>query len=512
MNNRVLIFDTTLRDGEQSPGFSMNVGEKLRIAQQLKKLNVDIIEAGFPIASVGDFEAVKMIAERIDGPRIVGLARTSDADVDRAWEAVQGASNNGIHTFIATSDLHIKYKLKSTRSKVMREVVRAVKRARNYTENVEFSAEDATRSDRAFLAEVLEAAIEAGATCLNIPDTVGYTVPTEYAGLITEIRKRVRGAERVTLSVHCHDDLGLAVANSLAAILAGARQVECTINGIGERAGNASMEEIVMCLNTRRDAYNLSTGIQTDQIFPASRLVSQITGIMVPPNKAIVGGNAFAHEAGIHQDGVLKKTLTYEIMTPQSVGVPSNTLVLGKHSGRHAFRVRIEQLGFELSEENLNKAFRKFKALADKKKDIYDEDLIALVAEEILRIPDKYNLISMNCTCGSDMQPVATVILEMDGKQVKKAGFGDGPVDAIYKTISTMTGTKSKLLRFVISAITGGTDAQGGVTIHLEEEGKRAVGQGTHTDILVASAKAYVNALNKLEYYRHGSVGDRKGI
>ena len=508
-NNKILIFDTTMRDGEQSPGFSMNVEEKLRIANQLKRLNVDIIEAGFPIASEGDFQAVRAIAEKIDGPRITGLARTADADIDRVWEAVKVSRNPGIHTFIATSDIHIKWKFNSTRSKIMKEAIRAVKRAAGYTENVEFSAEDSTRSDRDYLMEILEAVIDAGARTINVPDTVGYTTPTEYASMITEIKKRVRGIEKVIISVHCHNDLGLAVANSIAAVQAGARQVECTINGIGERAGNASMEEFVMALNTRREFFKLETGIVTDQIYPASKLISQITGMMVQPNKAVVGANAFAHEAGIHQDGVLKKTLTYEIMTPQSIGLPTNRLIMGKHSGRHAFRVRIEQLGFELSEENLNKAFRKFKALADKKKDIFDEDLIALIAEEVLGIPDKYKLVSVNITSGTDMLPTATVQLEIDGKIHKDAGFGDGPVDAIYKTIATIANRKAKLQRFSISAITGGADAQGGVTVHLEEDGRIGVGNGTHTDILVASAKAYVNALNKLEYFKHKLIADR---
>lgn len=498
--NKILIFDTTLRDGEQSPGASMNVEEKLRMAEQLAKLQVDIIEAGFPASSDGDFESVKAVARSIRAPVIVGLARTELKDIDRAWEAVKYAEKPAIHTFIATSDIHLKYKLNKSRKQVLEDTVRAVSHAKAYCPMVEFSAEDATRSDPDYLCQVFEAAIKAGATIINIPDTVGYSVPDEFASLIKYVRKNVPGIKGVTISVHCHNDLGLAVANSIAAIKAGARQVECTINGIGERAGNTSMEEIVMAINTRKDIFKLTTNINARYIYPASRLLSHITGIVVQPNKAIVGANAFAHEAGIHQDGLLKERQTYEIMTPESIGLPSHTLVMGKHSGRHAFRERLKSLGYDLSKENLEKAFRRFKALADKKKQIYDEDLEAIVAGEVLRIPERYKLVSINVTSGSETIPTATVQLEIDGKVIKDAGFGDGPVDAAYNTIAKITRTKSKLLRFSINAISKGTDAQGGVTVNLEEGGKTAIGQGAHTDIIVASAMAYINALNKMEY------------
>lgn len=507
MSNRILIFDTTLRDGEQSPGASMNVEEKLRVAHQLARLRVDIIEAGFPIASEGDFEAVQAIARRIEGPKICGLARTSERDIERCWEAVREAHQPAIHTFIATSDIHMKYKLKMSRDQVLAEVKRAVTQARSYTEHVEFSAEDATRSDWDFLVEVFQTALEAGACTVNVPDTVGYTTPGEYANLITYLRERVKGIEKAVISVHCHNDLGLAVANSLMAVKAGARQVECTINGIGERAGNAALEEIVMAIKTRPEVFGIETGIDTTQIYHSSRLLSQITGIVVQPNKAIVGANAFAHEAGIHQDGVLKQRLTYEIMTPESIGLETNKLVLGKHSGRHAFRERLKALGYELSEEALNEAFKKFKALADKKKDIFDEDIEALVAEEVVRNrPFRFKLISCNVASGTDMLPTATVQVEVDGEAMKGTANGDGPVDAALNAIKKITETEAKMLQYTVSSISGGTDAQGEVTVRLELDGKTALGQGAHTDIVVASAKAYVNALNKLEYRRQNWV------
>ncbi len=499
-SDRILIFDTTLRDGEQSPGASMTVEEKLRVARQLESLNVDIIEAGFPIASEGDLEAVKRIAQEIEGPQIAGLARTGIKDIDAAWQALECAANPRIHTFIATSDLHLERKLKMSRKEVIDAVIKGVSHARKYTDNVEFSAEDATRSDLGYLCEVFKAAIEAGASTINVPDTVGYTVPREYYNILTHVKEHVPGIENVVLSVHCHNDLGMAVANSLAAIRAGARQVECTINGIGERAGNTSMEEVVMIFRTRQDLLPYSTQIVTEQIYPASRLLSQITGIPVQPNKAVVGANAFAHEAGIHQDGVLKEKRTYEIMTPESIGLPKNSLVLGKHSGRHAFRERLKELGYELTDENLDKAFKSFKILADKKKDIYDEDLEAIIADEILRIPDKYKLAYLNISCGTVSVPTATVQMEIGGKLVQEAGFGDGPVDATYQTIKKMVKSECKLVRYVVKAITGGTDALGEVTVSLEEGGKITRGQGAHTDIIVASAKAFINALNKIEY------------
>jgi 2-isopropylmalate synthase len=499
---RVLIFDTTLRDGEQSPGASMNLGEKVLFARQLERLNVDVIEAGFPASSPGDFESVKRISQEIRGPQIAGLARTTPKDIDAAWEALKQAREPRIHVFIATSDIHLKYKLRKSREEVLEETGRAVAHAKRYTDNVEFSCEDATRSDPDYLARVLEAAIDAGATTVNIPDTVGYTTPTEYAKLLTQLRQKIKNIRKAVVSIHCHDDLGMAVANSLAAIENGARQVECTVNGIGERAGNASMEEIVMALRTRKDFFNFEVGILTEQIYPTSRLLTSITGIQVPPNKAIVGANAFAHESGIHQDGVLKEKITYEIMKPETVGITQSTLILGKHSGRHAFRDRVQSLGYELSETHLNQAFQRFKEVADKKKQVFDEDLEAIIADEILRIPDFYKLVNLNVVSGSTTVPTSTVQIEIGGKLLQDAAFGDGPVDAAYKTISKITKTKSHLVKFSVNAITSGTDAQGEVMVILEEGGIRVTGQGAHTDIIMAAAKAYVNALNKLEYQK----------
>jgi 2-isopropylmalate synthase len=499
---KVLIFDTTLRDGEQSPGASMNLGEKILFARQLERLNVDIIEAGFPASSPGDFESVKRIAQEVRGPQIAGLARTTPKDIDTAWEALKHARAPRIHVFIATSDIHLKHKLRKSREEVLEEAGRAVAHAKRYTENVEFSCEDATRSDPDYLARVLEAAIDAGATTVNIPDTVGYTTPTEYAKLLTYLRQKAKNIGKAVISVHCHDDLGMAVANSLTAIENGARQVECTVNGIGERAGNASMEEIVMALKTRKDFFSFEVGIITEQIFPSSRLLTSITGIQVPPNKAIVGANAFAHESGIHQDGVLKEKITYEIMKPETVGISQSTLILGKHSGRHAFRDRVRSLGYELSEAHLNQAFQRFKEVADKKKQVFDEDLEAIIADEILRIPDFYKLVNMNVVSGSTTVPTATVQIEIGGKLQQEAAFGDGPVDAAYKTISKITRTKSHLVKFSVNAITSGTDAQGEVMVILAEGGIRVTGQGAHTDIIMAAAKAYINALNKLEYQK----------
>jgi 2-isopropylmalate synthase len=499
---KIRIFDTTLRDGEQSPGSSMNLDEKMRLALQLERLNVDVIEAGFPSSSPGDFESVKRISQEIRGPQIAGLSRTTPGDIDRAWEALRYAQSPLIHVFIATSDIHLKYKLRKSREEVLEEAGRAVAYAKRFTEQVEFSAEDATRSDPDYLARVVDAAIEAGATIVNIPDTVGYTTPTEYGKLIASLRQKAKNIHKAIISVHCHNDLGMAVANSLCAVENGARQVECTINGIGERAGNASLEEIVMALKTRRDFFSYDVGVATEQIYPTSRLLSSITGIPVPPNKAIVGSNAFAHEAGIHQDGVLKEKTTYEIMRPESVGISQSTLVLGKHSGRHAFRERIRSLGYELSEGHLNQAFQRFKEVADKKKQVFDEDLEAIIVDEILRIPDLYKLINLNVVSGTVTVPAATVQIEIAGKLYQDAGFGDGPVDAAYKTIAKITKTKSHLLKFSVNAITGGTDAQGEVMVILEEGDIRVSGQGAHTDIVMAAAKAFVNGLNKLEYHK----------
>jgi 2-isopropylmalate synthase len=500
MSDRVLIFDTTLRDGEQSPGATMNRQEKLQLARQLDKLGVDIIEAGFPASSAGDKEAVSLIAREITRPRIVGLARASAEDVETAWRAVEKAHNPGIHTFIATSDIHLERKLKLSRPEVVERAGLAVRLARSLCDWVEFSCEDATRSDPDFLCEVIGRAISEGAGTINIPDTVGYSYPQEFSGLIRTLREKLPGIDNVMISVHCHNDLGLAVANSLAAVQAGARQVECTINGIGERAGNAALEEIAMILKTRHEDFGYHTGIVSDQVFHTSRLVTSITGIPVQPNKAIVGANAFAHEAGIHQDGIIKDRTTYEIMDPKALGIGKSSLVLGKHSGRHAFRDKVEGLGYQLTDQELQLTFKRFKDLADRKKKIFDEDIEAIVAEEVLRTPDIYRLLSVTIMGGSHVVPTATVLMEIDGKEQQGAGLGNGPVDAMYNTILKMTGRKPKLLRFAISAITGGTDAMGEVTIRLEEQGNVSVGKGTHEDILVAAAKAMVNALNRLDY------------
>ena len=500
MGEKIVIFDTTLRDGEQSPGATMNVAEKVRLAQQLEKLGVDVIEAGFPITSQGDFDAVRTIAKSITHSKVAALARTNTQDIDRAWEAIKGAKSPLIHTFISTSDIHLKHQLKKTKEEVIRIAAKSVARARKHTPDVEFSAMDATRSEVKFLAAVIEAAIQAGATRINIPDTVGYAIPSEFGGLIRTLRQTVPGIEKVTLSVHCHNDLGLAVANSLVAIQNGVRQVECTINGIGERAGNTSLEEVVMAIHTRKDLFPFSTRIVPKHIFATSRLVSKITGMAVQPNKAVVGANAFAHESGIHQDGVLKKKQTYEIMTPESVGIAKSSLVLGKLSGRHAFKERLKEVGFRLSEKDFELAFTRFKELADKKREIYDEDIESIVAEEILRMPDRFKLLYLNVISGNVTVPTATVKMEVDGEVIQEAGFGDGPVDATFKTIKKITRTRSKLLQFAINAITGGTEAQGEVTVRLEEKGRAVIGQGADTDVIVASAKAYINALNKLEY------------
>jgi len=507
MSELVKIFDTTLRDGEQSPGATMNVAEKVRVAEQLEKLNVDIIEAGFPISSEGDYEAVKTIARAIKRSEVAALARANPKDIDRAWEAVKGAKFPCLHTFISTSDIHLKYQLKKSKEEVIRITARSVARAKRYTSNVEFSAMDATRSDVQFLIAVCEAAVRAGATTLNIPDTVGYAIPSEFGELIGTIRQRVRGIEKVTLSVHCHNDLGLAVANSIAAIQKGARQVECTINGIGERAGNTSLEEVVMALRTRSDLLRFHTRINPKHIYTTSRLVSKITGMVVQPNKAVVGANAFAHESGIHQDGILKEKLTYEIMTPESVGILKSSIVLGKLSGRHAFKERLRELGYRLPETDLERAFIQFKQLADKKREIYDEDIESIVVEEILRMPRRFKLVYINVVAGNVTVPTATVQMEVDGKLLQEAGFGDGPVDATFKTIKKITRTKSKLLQFAINAITSGTEAQGEVTVKLEEKGNTVIGQGADTDVIVASAKAYINALNKMEFKKQKLVG-----
>ncbi|MGE4544774.1 MAG: 2-isopropylmalate synthase [Pedobacter sp.] len=495
---RVKIFDTTLRDGEQSPGASMNVEEKLRFANQLSKLNVDIIEAGFPIASEGDFEAVKRIAQTIKGPEIAGLCRADFKDIDRAWEALKFAGDRGrIHIFIATSDIHMERKLQMTPAEVKVAAVKAVKHAATYTSNVQFSCEDASRTRLDFLVEMVEAVIEAGATTINIPDTVGYAIPFEFSKMIKHLKDNVPNIDQATLSVHCHNDLGLAVANSLAAIQAGAEQVECAVNGIGERAGNCSLEEVVMALRTRRDIMPYANNIDTTHIYGASKLLSTITGISVQPNKAIVGANAFSHEAGIHQHGVMMAKETYEIMTPESIGLNTNKLVLGKHSGRHAFIARLNDLGYALPKEDIESAFVRFKALADKKKEIFDEDLDALVADEIIRNPEVIRLIQINVTCGSFAAPTATIELEIRGKIKKAAVMGDGPVDAAFKAIKKMTKLNPTLINFSVGSITGGTDALGECTVRLELDGHEVLGLGADSDIIVASAKGYISAINK---------------
>ena len=503
---KVIIFDTTLRDGEQSPGFSMNIPEKLRMAKQLEKLGVDVIEAGFPVASKGDFDAVKLIADSIKDSQVAALARAHQKDIDSAWESIKNAAFPRIHTFISTSDIHLTHQLRKSRDEVVEMAVAAVKRAKSYTENVEFSAMDATRSDREYLCQVVEAAIDAGAITVNIPDTVGYAIPTEFGELISYIKQKVTNIEKAVISVHCHNDLGLATANSLSALLHGARQVECTINGIGERAGNTSLEEVVMILYTRKDYAHLETTIDTEEIYNTSKLLTRITGVGVQPNKAIVGANAFAHESGIHTDGLLKDKITYEIMTPASVGLKKSTLVLGKHSGRHALKDDLKKRGYELPDEDLNKVFTRFKELADKKKNLYDEDLETIVAEVVLRAPDNYKLINMNVVSGSFAIPTATVQMEVEGELIKDVGMGDGPVDAAFKTIAKITKTKSTLLKYSVDAITGGTDAQGVVTVRLEEDGKEMVGRGAHTDIIMASVLAYINALNRLEYLKQNPI------
>jgi len=477
MADQVIIFDTTLRDGEQSPGASMNTAEKLRLARQLEKLGVDVMEAGFPAASKGDFEAVKLISETIQHVQVAALARTSKEDLDRAWEAIKNAAHPRIHTFIATSDIHLKHKLRMTREQVIETAVEAVKYAKSFTANVEFSAEDGSRSDWDFLCQVYGAAIKAGATTVNLPDTVGYAFPDEFSQLVTYLRENTPNIDKAVISTHCHNDLGLATANTLAGIKAGARQAEVTLNGIGERAGNTSLEEVVMSLYTRKDLLGLTTRLKTKEIYPTSRLVSMITGIVVQPNKAIVGANAFAHEAGIHQDGVLKNRMTYEIMEPQTIGLDSNRLVLGKHSGRHAFKEKLSEFGYDITQEELNRLFEKFKELADKRKELVDEDIEALVAEELLRVPDVYALEYLNVVSGTVAVPTATVKLKIRGKEVQKAGFGVGPIDATFNTIAKMTGSKSKLMRFTVSAITGGMDAQGEVTVRLTENGLVVLGR-----------------------------------
>jgi 2-isopropylmalate synthase len=497
--NQVIIFDTTLRDGEQSPGASMNLEEKLRIAKVLEEMGVDVIEAGFPIASDGDFEAVSEIAKTIKGSTIAGLSRAARGDIERAGEAVKHAERPRIHTFIATSPLHMQYKLQMEPEQVLERIHDSVSMARNLVDDVEWSAEDGSRSEHEFLCRCVETAIKAGASTINIPDTVGYAVPEEYAALIAMLIERVPNSDQAIFSVHCHNDLGLAVANSLAAVKAGARQVECTINGLGERAGNCSMEEIVMGLKTRNDVLPFTTNIDTTHITRASRMVSSITGFPVQPNKAIVGANAFAHESGIHQDGMLKNAQTYEIMTPESVGLNKSKIVLGKHSGRNAFKTKLDEMGYKLGDNALNEAFKRFKDLADLKKDVFDEDLVALVDEET-RVNDRINLVSLEIQCGTvHRPPKAKMELEIDGESKSCEATGDGPVDAAFNAIKTLFPHDARLQLYQVHAVTQGTDAQAEVTVRLDDNGERtAQGAAADTDTMVASVRAYVNALNKL--------------
>ena len=497
-SNRVIIFDTTLRDGEQSPGAAMNMDEKVRIAQALDDMGVDVIEAGFPISSQGDFEAVKAIAGLVKNAQVAGLSRAADRDIDRNWEALQHATRPRIHTFISTSPLHMKYKLQMGPNAVLEAVGRSVQRARNLCEDVEWSAEDGSRTEADFLCRCVESAIHHGARTINIPDTVGYAIPDEYAELIKMLMNRVPNIDKAVLSVHCHNDLGLAVANSLAAVKAGARQVECTINGLGERAGNAALEEIVMALRTRQNSLPYKTGVKTENITKVSRLVSTITGFPVQPNKAIVGANAFAHESGIHQDGVLKHAATYEIMTPESVGLTKSNIVLGKLSGRHAFKDKLSQLGFEPDEAELNEAFKRFKDLADKKREIFDEDIVALIDDSRSIGSQRIKFVSLQVVAGSKGPQLADLELEIDGKIENVQARGKGPVDAIFNAIHKMVPHTATLQLYQVHAVTGGTDAQAEVTVRLEENGKTVNGQGADADTLVASCRAYVHALNKL--------------
>jgi 2-isopropylmalate synthase len=518
MSDNVRIFDTTLRDGEQSPGATLDAGAKLEIAEQLARLGVDIIEAGFPAASPGDLESVSRIAAAVgtaDGPTIAGLARAVERDIDACWEAVRHAAKPRIHTFIATSKLHLEHKLQMTQKQVIHAVAKAVAHARTLCEDVEFSAEDASRSDPEFLAEVFSTAIQAGATTLNIPDTVGYSQPSEFAELVRSVIENAKGIERCCVSVHCHDDLGLAVANSLAGMQAGARQIECTINGIGERAGNASLEEIVMALHTREAYYGCKTNIQTTQLTRASHLVSARTGIIVPANKAIVGGNAFSHEAGIHQDGMIKHAETYEIMRPETVGLTQSRLVLGKHSGRHALRLHLTEMGFEhLDDAELDRIFKRFKLLADKKKEVTEAELEALVSDVHYQPEDRYILNGVHVSCGAPSIPTASVSMNLPGEEPQtRAATGTGPVDAIFTAINRLIAFEVTLLEYVVHAVSGGIDTLGEVTVRIRcgsgENERTFRGHGADTDILVASAKAYVAAINKQARFETGKASEK---
>ncbi len=501
--DRLIIFDTTLRDGEQSPGASMNLTEKLEVARALRDLGVDVIEAGFPIASPGDFEAVRAVAQQVEGPIICGLARCNRDDIDRAWEALKDAPRKRIHVFLATSAIHREFKLRMAKDEILKRAVEGVKRAREYCDDVEFSPEDAARTELDFLAEVVEKTIEAGATTVNIPDTVGYAVPTQYAAAIRHLRQHVRGIDKVVISVHCHNDLGLAVANSLTALLEGARQVECTINGIGERAGNCALEEVVMAVKTRGDYFKLQSTINTKRLYPTSRLVSNVTGIHVQRNKAIVGQNAFAHEAGIHQHGMLMHHSTYEIMRPEDVGLPKTELVLGKHSGRHALRDRVKELGYHLDDEQLHRLFEDFKVLADKKKEIYDADLEALIEGQIQDAPALWQLEGLHTSAGTGTLPTAAVSMRhADGRKVQDAALGDGPIDAVFKTIERITGINVRLRDYQVRSVTVGEDAQGEAMVEVEHHGRVLRGRAASTDIIEASAQAFLHVINRIALKR----------
>ncbi|MFH0824012.1 MAG: 2-isopropylmalate synthase [Pseudomonadota bacterium] len=507
MEDHVRIFDTTLRDGEQSCGASMNRDEKIRLARKLAQLGVDIIEAGFPAASPGDFKAVSAIAEEIQGPVICGLARANVNDINRCWEAVKAAAKPRIHVFVATSDIHLQYKLRISREEALEQIRNGVGYAASLCRDVQFSPEDASRSDPEFLCEAVRVALAAGAGTINIPDTVGYALPHEFFDRIKYLKEQVPEINEAVISVHCHDDLGMAVANSIAGISAGARQVEVCVNGIGERAGNAALEEVVMAIATRSKEMGVKTRINKSELYPTSRLVTMITGISVQPNKAIVGANAFAHESGIHVDGMLKQPLTYEIMTPEEVGIGKSSIVLGKHSGRAGLKNRLTDMGYELDGPDLDRLFRAFKILADKKKEVFNEDLEALIVDEILRIPIRWRLDYLNVVSGTVTVPTATVRID-DGYEIKQDfGTGVGPVDAVYNTIKKITGADPKLLKFAIASVTGGLDAQGEVTVHLEEDNRVVIGKGSDPDILVAAAKAFLNGLNRLDYMKTSRNG-----
>lgn len=497
MSKQIKIFDTTLRDGEQTPGVNLNIQEKLEIARQLAKMGIDVIEAGFAIASPGDFEAVKAVAENVKGPVIASLCRAIEKDIDRAWEAVQKAENPRIHTFLATSDIHMKYKLKMTEEEVLERAVAMVKYAKKYCGNVEFSAEDASRTRVDFLYKIIEEVIKAGANVVNIPDTVGYAMPIEFGGLIKGIRENVPNIDKADISVHCHNDLGLAVANTLAALENGATQLECTINGLGERAGNAAVEELIMGMNTRKDYYGITHNIDTTQIYRTSKLVSSLTGVNVQPNKAVVGANAFAHESGIHQHGVLSEKTTYEIMTPESIGLSQNKMVLGKLSGRHAFEDRLKELGYTLAADEIQKAFEKFKNLADKKKVVLDRDIEALVEEKVSEVPEIFQLDSFQISSGNKLISTSTVCLIRNGNLVTEAATGDGPIDAAFNAMERSVGFSLELEDYRLNAVTEGKDALGEVIVRASKDNKIFVGRGVSTDIIEASVKAYLNAINR---------------